>query len=276
MDLIISFFALFLGGLVGGFIAGLVGIGGGVVYVFIIPIALKYIGVPLAEIPQYTIANSIFAILFASSSANYMLIKHKNFYWKEVLLIGVLAIVSSHLTLEFIVNTPWYSLEAFNIVIVILLSYMFYSTLLTARKVYLPGEDELKKTALGLTGVAGGSIASLSGLGGGIVIIPILNSYLKVDIKKASSISSGVIMLSALTITVSNLVATPMHPFSFYNSGYVIFPISIALSCGVVVASPLGVNVARKLSSKTISYIYAFFLLIVIVKKVIELITINS
>ena len=269
--MISSFFYLFIAGLLGGFIAGLVGIGGGVIYIFFIPFALHYVGVPASEIPQYTIANSFFAILFASSSANYVLYLKKSFFLKEVLLVSTLAIVVSLITLNFIVNTSWYSLEVFNSVIIVLLLYMLFSTLVSAKKVYLTPLDSLKKWRLSLVGAAGGFIAALSGLGGGIIIIPLLNSLMKVDIKKASSISSGVIMLSAFFITLFNLFEKPLNEFHFYNSGYIIFPISLALSLGVVLASPIGVKVSRTLSSASISYIYASFLGIVIIKKIAEL-----
>jgi uncharacterized protein len=270
-----SFLYLFISGLLGGFIAGLVGIGGGVIYIFIIPIALHYIGVPVSEIPQYTIANSFFAILFASTSANFMLVKLKLFYRKEVFIISILAIISSLLAREFIVNTPWYSIEVFNIVIILLLSYMLYATLLSAKKVYVTPLDKLNKWKLSMVGLAGGTTAVLSGLGGGIVMIPILNTLMKIDIKKASSISSGVIMVSAFFVTIFNLIEEPANNFKFYNSGYIIFPIALILSLGVVIASPVGVKVARKLSSASISYIYASFLVIVILKKIIELLKIT-
>jgi uncharacterized protein len=266
-----EFLYLFIAGLIGGFIAGLVGIGGGVVYVFIIPISLVYIGVPEREIVQYTIANSIFAIFFASASANYVLIRLKLFYRKEVLIISISAIVASLLTLYLIVNTPWYSLEVFNLIIVALLLYMLFTTLRSAKKVFVFPLDALKRWKLGLVGMAGGSISALSGLGGGIVIIPILNSFMKIDIRKASSISSGVIMVTALMMTVYNLFEKPGHDFKAYNLGYIIFPIALTLSLGVVLASPFGVKIGRKLSSSTISYIYAGFLIIVILKKITEL-----
>ncbi|MBX9851986.1 MAG: sulfite exporter TauE/SafE family protein [Cytophagaceae bacterium] len=269
--MLLSFLYLFIAGLLGGFIAGMVGIGGGVIYVFIIPLALRYIGVPEAEIPQYTIANSFFAILFASASANYVLVKHKLFYKKEVAIISILAIVISYFTLEYIVNTPWYSLELFNSILIVLLLYMLFSTLISAKKVYVTPLDDLNKYKLSVVGAAGGFIAALSGLGGGIVIIPILNSLMRIDIKKASYISSGVIMITAFTITIHNLLEKPIYDYKFYNAGYIIFPIALTLSLGVVIASPFGVKTARNLSSTSISYIYASFLIVVILKKIIEL-----
>jgi uncharacterized membrane protein YfcA len=270
-----EFLYLFIAGILGGFIAGLVGIGGGVVYIFIIPIALKYLNVPEREIAQYTIANSIFAILFASASANYILIRLKVFYKKEVIIISLLSILSSLLALKFIVNTSWYSIKAFNIIIVMLLLYMLYTTLWSANKVSIFPVASLKRWKLSLLGVASGIIAALSGLGGGIVIIPVLNSFMRIDMRKASSISSGVIMLTAFTMTLFNLFEKPVHDFNAYSFGYIVFPISLTISLGVVLASPFGVKISRNLSSRTISYIYAAFLIIVILKKIIEIIKIS-
>jgi uncharacterized membrane protein YfcA len=269
-----EFLYLFIAGILGGFIAGLIGIGGGVVYIFIIPIALRYLHVPEQEIAQYTVANSIFAILFASASANYVLIRLKVFYKREVIIISLLAIIFSLLTLHFIVNTSWYSMDTFNITIVLLLLYMLYTTLWSANKVFVFPLTSLKKWKLGLLGVASGIIAALSGLGGGIIIIPVLNSFMKIDMRKAGSISSGVIMLTALIMTIFNLFENPVHQFK-YSMGYIVFPISLMISLGVVLASPFGVKIARKVSSSTISYIYAAFLIVVILKKIIELIKFN-
>lgn len=268
----LSFFFLLLAGIIGGFMAGLVGIGGGIVYVFILPVTLHFMGVPEAEIAQYTIANSIFAIFFASSSANYTLIRMKNFYLRPVLIIGVFSMATSLLTLEFVVNTDWYNVKKFNIVVILFLLYMLIFTLLNARKNYNESLSDIKVWQLGIAGLGSGFVASVSGLGGGIVIIPILNSVLKADIKKASSVSSGVIMVTSLMMTIFNMFETPRFPFDHYNLGYIVFPVGLTLAAGVIFSSSYGVRTAAKLNPKTISYIYAFFLGLVIVKKIAELV----
>ena len=271
----LSFLYLFVAGLLGGFIAGLIGIGGGVIYIFVIPLALRHFGVSENEIVQYTVANSVFAILFASASANLALIKLDLFYKKEVMIIGVTSVIASLLALHFVVHTNWYSVGAFNTTIVFLLGYMIFTTLRSAKQVLVIPLDSLKRWRLNLVGVAGGAIAALSGLGGGVVIIPMLNSLMKVEIKKASSISSGVIMITAFVMTVYSLFKAPSHIFHPYTMGYVVFPVALTLALGVVIASPFGVKTSRKLSSVTISYIYASFLVLVIIKKIIELIIVT-
>jgi uncharacterized membrane protein YfcA len=267
----ISILLLFVAGLLGGFIAGLVGIGGGIIYIFIIPQALRHFGIPEEEIAQYTIANSAFAILFASASANYVLYIKNFFFRREVLLIGISAIAASLFTLKYIVNTHLYSIKQFNLIIILLLLYMLYNTVLSAKKDYSQSL-EIPSFKFPLVGIAGGCIAALSGLGGGIVIIPVLNSLLKINIKKASSISSGVIMITSFAMTLFSLWETPVHIYPVFSIGYIVFPISLTLSAGVLIASPFGVRWAGKLSSKNISYIYAAFLTFVILKKVTEMI----
>jgi len=132
-------------------------------------------------------------------------------------------------------------------------------------------EQEGRGLRLGLAGLASGTVSALSGLGGGIIIIPILNSVFKMDIKKANSISLGAIGITSLTLTLSSMLETPQQPFDFYNVGYVIFPVVLALSLGVIIASPFGVKAGSLLSSRVISYLFSFFLGLVILRKIIEL-----
>ncbi|MCS6823039.1 MAG: sulfite exporter TauE/SafE family protein [Cytophagaceae bacterium] len=262
---------LIIAGLAGGFIAGLIGIGGGTIYVFVIPLFLHSIGVPHQEIAQYTIANSIASIFVASATANISLIKMKFFFLKPVLIAGGTACLSSLLLLKYLVNTSIYSVKLFNIVLILLLTYMLIFTLLNARKEYKNSVENLSSGKLAFTGLCSGVVASVSGLGGGIIVIPMLNSIFKINIKAAGSVSSGVIMISSAIMTVYNMYDVPESKFHYYSIGYIIFPIVFALSAGVVIASPQGVKLAHKLPSKTISYIYAVILLLIITKKITEL-----
>jgi len=132
-------------------------------------------------------------------------------------------------------------------------------------------EENSNAFAFGVVGIIGGIISSLSGLGGGIVIIPFLSSFLNFDIKKASIISSGVIMVTALVSTVYNLVESPSQSIETWSLGYIIFPVALSLIFGVILSSASGVFCARKLSSTQITIIYSVFLLVVVLKKSLEL-----
>ena len=256
---------LALAGLAGGFLAGLLGIGGGILYILILPVALSSIGVPEQEIVQYTIANSLFGTFAASLSGSISLFRKGEIYLREVLVVGVVSVLAGLLSLHYIVNTPYYSQRAFNVIVIIILGFVLVKTIMRAKRD--PAYDENmphKNLILSGSGFAGGLIASLSGLGGGAVIVPILNIGMRMDIKRAKSISLGMIVLSSISMTIFNSFEEPAYNVQMYNTGYLVWPIALTLSGGVVIASPLGVAVGRRLPSHIISYVFSVFILIVI------------
>jgi uncharacterized protein len=266
---------LFVAGIVGGFIGGLLGIGGGIIYIVVIPVALTGIGVPREEVVQYTIANSVFASFFSSFSANFILIRNKLFYVKEVLIMSSVGIVTSLLLLQYVVNTTWYSKETFNMVIVILLVYMLLKiishTATAGNKNELMQEYTRADIKLGLAGLVGGSVSALSGLGGGIVIIPILHSIFRMDIKKASAISLGVIGITSFIMSIYSMLENTHTGFHYYSAGYIIFPVALSLTGGVVIASPLGVRASRNVSPQVLGYLFSLFLALIIIRKIVEI-----
>lgn len=263
---------LFLAGLIGGLISGMLGVGGGLVYILILPIVFSYLGVPAQEIAQYTIANSLLGTFFAASFATINHIRNKEFYVKAILLISVSGIISGLLTLKFIVNTSFYEQSEFNIVVIILLISMLISTLRNAKRQLSFKERELKvKRIYFLTGSFSGLIAALSGLGGGIIIIPFLNQILKVDIRKAKSISLGVITITSFCMVLFNSFQKPSFHTDQVQLGYLVFQVTLPIIIGTLISAGFGVKLSRKLKSQVISYLFSGFIIIVVIRKLIEL-----
>jgi len=257
---------LILSGAVGGFISGLIGIGGGVIYVFVIPYALRYCDIPLQWEAQFVIANSLAAIFFGSITANYTHFKKGYFFIKPVLVIGLAATLSSWLSLHYFVNTPFFSMGLFLILLIALMVYMLIYTLMGAAQEVDESVTDIPLVGLLLIGFVSGIVASASGLGGGIVVIPILNRFFGINIKKASAISLGVITIASFVITLTNItVDTGIEVMG--NMGLIIPVICLTLSLSVLFTSPLGVIIAHRLPSRAISYIYAGILLLVIFSK---------
>lgn len=263
---------LFLSGLLGGFSAGLIGIGGGTIYIFAIPIVLDFLGIPPDNFAAYIVANSLFAMFFASFSGNVVLIKNKQFYTKQVLLISIPAILCALIALIYYVNTPNYSRNIFNFIVIPIMVFMLVKTLVnTNSKNPLDKKDVSSPYKMVSIGTLGGTLSSLTGLGGGVIMIPLMTNLLKMDIKKAGAISLGVIGFSTLSMSVFNLFTNAPEVTIPYSMGYILFPVVLPMTAGVIIGSPLGVKAKERLSSKSISYIYALFLLIVIVKKITEI-----
>ncbi len=265
----IDFIALLAAGCVGGFLAGFLGIGGGIIYLLVFPFFLNRLGIPAGQLVQYTIANSIFGILFASLSGVVALIKTRRFYLRETLFIGSAGIVLAMLLLQTVVHTTWYSVEAFNVVVILLLSFLLYNTLRNAnRKQRFVRERPARPLHMLLTGCASGAVAALSGLGGGVVVIPILNSLFRMNIKKAKSISLGVIGITSFAMTIYHLAGAPQTvATSTFTLGYIAFAMVLPVVLGVVLMAPVGVKLSKRTPSYLISYIFALFIVIVIVRK---------
>ena len=266
------YIGLTIAGLGGGFLAGFLGIGGGIIYILILPAVLRHVGVLEAELAQYVIANSIFGTAIAALSGSITLLRTRDFYWKEVWLVGVSAVLTAFLLLFTFVNTPLYSKELFTIATVFFLVLILASTLLRKYSSQLLRRPVRHASRWYLiTGATSGAMSALSGLGGGTITIPMLTSGLHIDIKRAKSISLGVIFIASAGMTLFNMIDQPETPVLFGRIGYIVLPISGTLSLGVVLGSPLGVWVAHRVSSRTISWSFIGFVTVVMVKKVMEL-----
>ena len=259
---------LFLTGIFGGFLAGFLGIGGGILYIFILPLFLNQFGFEGSELVRYTIANSIVCTLIASISGNIAQLRFRRFYKREVLLVGVFGIIASLATLKLVVFSDWYSKELFDVFLVTLLVFILIQTLRRiSRKFRFVREVIFDFKKLSLAGLSGGFIAGATGLGGGAIIVPLLNLGLKMNIKKAKSISLGVLFITSLAISIYNSLAQPIPNEIPLHLGYIIIPVVVPISLGVLLSTPAGVWVSRKSPSFFISYIFSGFLFLVILRK---------
>ncbi len=257
----------FLGGL-GGLLAGLLGIGGGVIYVLIFNYYLHKLGVSDEVIVPSIIANSMFAILFAGLSGSYKQWKNKNFFPNEMITAGLAASISA-ISFSYIISKgTWYTKESFSIFFIVLL-VLIALRLFTQRKIV--EQENLQNPSmlsLSITGLISGTIAAFSGIGGGVIIVPILTDVIKIPIKKATSISLGVISIMALFTSIYN----SMSSVATSRSGsLIVFSLAIPVAIGSLIASPIGVQLANKLKPSQLRIVLFLFLVSVIIKLIYNL-----
>jgi uncharacterized membrane protein YfcA len=262
---------LVLAGFAGGILAGLLGIGGGIIYVLILPYALEGAGISIEHLAPFTIANSIFGVLFASLTTNYLNIRNHDFYLKEALWVGIPGAMFAVLILKTVVTQSWFSVRYFYIVLILFLGYMLISLFIRNKQVKKASNIKNRAIKLSLAGIAGGSLAASTGLGGGAAAVPILTTQLNMNIKKARSISLFMIFITALTLTIFNLLENPDMQNLSYQAGYIYFPAALSVTFGVLLGSPIGSKLGRIWSSKTIEILFGIFIFIVIVEKLYQL-----
>lgn len=267
----IDLFWLILAGIGGGILAGLLGIGGGIIYVLVLPFALTKAGIPSEHLAQFIIANSIFGVLFASMASNILNIHKHDFYPRESLWVGLPGAFFSILVLATIVTSPWYSISFFYVLLILFLLFMLVSLYVQDRTGQKKTLSKNRETRLGFAGIIGGSLASLTGLGGGAAVVPILTTQLHLDIKMARSISLAMIFITSLTLTVFNLFINPGNSPLPYQYGYIYFPVVIPLTIGVLLGSFIGHHLGNLFSSVTIKVLFSILIIVVIIEKLIYL-----
>ena len=171
-------------GLLGGFLSGLLGVGGGIVFVPVISTVLVSIGLEDPDLAKYILANSFAATFFAGAISSYKQYKLNSFYPRQILLVSLLAIPTSLGLTYFIAKGSWYSKDTFSIFFIILLVFMLYRFIKSKKSGNLDIKD-VKTAKFPFVGLFTGIISALSGLGGGIIMVPMFTQYAKLNIKKA-------------------------------------------------------------------------------------------
>jgi uncharacterized protein len=266
-DYIVVFFA----GCIGGMIAGLLGLGGGVIYVVVLSHYFTKLNIQNIEIVRFILSNSFFAIFFASIFGSLQQIRKKNFFFKEVSATAITAMTAMLFISILILKYDWYSKEAFSLFFTMVLFLFMLRMILSLRK----NKTKKFKESLNIRifpplGFLMGTFSALSGLGGGVITVPILSDIYKLKIKKATSISLGVMPFMALT---SSLI------YAFLKSGkgpdaslgYIMPQIVLPLVAGVILCAPLGVKLAFALKEIIIRIIFIIVLSLIILKTILSL-----
>lgn len=263
-----DFVYIFLLGSIGGFLSGFLGVGGGIVFVPILQFFLTKLGLTDDELVKAILANSLFTIIFSGLISSFKQYQLGNFYPKEILYTALPGAITAVVTTFLIKAGSWYSNEIFNLFFAFMLLVIALRMFTAKAKPIAPQTTTKGKLGYHVTGFFAGFVTALSGLGGGVVMTPVFTDVLKVDIKKASSISNGVIPVFAIAIGILNL-STPMrHQVSGYQVGYIILPVVAPLIASALAFAPLGVKLTQKASPKLVRLVFGFFVSAVFIKTV--------
>lgn len=251
---------LLLGGLFTGTIAGLFGVGGGILFTPILFYLFTSLGI--SEPAIWAIGTSLLCTFVASISSSIQQLNEKNIYLKEGITVGLIGSIGVYFGKQ-IVTSEWFTDQVFLFMFALLLlgvSFLF----IRKSKVSLSnihGDRDLGFIESSGTGFAGGFMASLAGIGGGVVMVPALNLVIKLDLPKSVSISSLAIVFISLSgwLQYAFLGGNPVGATQ-YAWGFVDFGTALPLLLGAFVGGFIGVKTGVYISTKVTNILFAILL----------------
>ncbi len=246
---------LLLMGAGGGFAAGLLGIGGGMVLVPFITMIFTARQFAPQLVVHMAIATSLATILFTSLSSVRAHHLHGAVLWPVVRLLAPGIVLGAWLG-------PWIGqqLDAALLALLFAAFVAFSATQMLLNK--KPAATRQLPGAGGMlaAGSAIGVVAGLVGAGGGFLSVPFM-SWCNVKIHNAVATSAALGFPIALAGTLSNIYfgwnASQLPPYSL---GYIYVPALAVIALASVAMAPLGARAAHRLPVVRLKRIFALVL----------------
>jgi uncharacterized membrane protein YfcA len=249
---------LAVSGLVAGFAAGLLGVGGGIVTVPVLEYSLRFAGVPEEYRMHVAVATSLAAIIPTSISsarshhARGAVDRDLARRWGVTMVLAAFggSLLASHAPLA------------------VLAGIFGAVALIIAAKMLLP-LDHLRFAEQVPRGVAGnglaaliGGVSAVMGIGGGTLAVPTLN-LCGYPIHRAVGTASFFGLLISVPGTIGYLLARPETGLPWLTVGFVSIAGLAVIGPGSMLTATLGARAAHALSRRRLSQAFGVFLLFV-------------
>jgi uncharacterized membrane protein YfcA len=257
--MILSFFIVYLicGALI-GFLAGLFGIGGGIIGIPLLLIFFKMQGMSESIAMHMAIGTSLAVVVVTSIASIY------SHYQKGVILFPVLkkivwgAVLGSLLGVIIAnqITGDWLQ-RIFGIFLLLIAVKMFFN-----KEIKLDRQLPSIKYIFPVTALLG-AISGMLGLGGGVLMIPYL-SWAGVPIRNAIGTATACVLPVAL-VGASGYMLTKveLNTTSLAHSGFIYWPAFFGISIASVLFAPLGVRVGHLISTTLLKKLFAGLVLLV-------------
>lgn len=250
---------LFAVGLLVGFTAGLIGIGGGVLIVPFLYFLYGHPGLTGFDLPAsmevaVAHATSLFVILPTAISGSISYTKAGLVVWRVALPVAAASIVGAVIGARLAISLPSEALKfGFGVFLVVSGTQMLFK-----RKDNTDRQVSTNVIKTTITGLLVGILSGMMGVGGGVLALPLLMYLLHVDLKRAASTSLAIVGFAAfagvITYGISGAGVAGRPPMSI---GYVHAAAGIPILLGSLLSVHAGTLANRKANVKALRYLFA-------------------
>ena len=236
-----------------GFVAGLLGVGGGLI---IVPVLLYLLAPSIDQsiLMHTAIGTALAAIVFTSISSLYAHHRHGAILWRNfvkltpTILLGSYsgAILAKYLSFDF--------LRVFFALFEITVAFIMWFGVSASSHA-----DNLSRWIWSVAGYVIGLVSAMVGIGGGTMTTPFL-VYNNVKIKNAIATSAAVGMPIAIAGSIGFMIAGSSQSLPTGGIGFVNFQALFAIVAASIFFAPLGAKVTHKMDSKKLKKGFSVFL----------------
>ena len=258
-SLLIFALALVVGGMVAGFMAGLLGIGGGAVMVPVLYEVFGFLGVDEAIRTHLAVGTSLAVIVPTGMRSAYGHHKKQSVDWAFVKLIGPFIVIGVGLGAVIALYADGAALRlVYGVAVIVVALFLIWSQRHPDQRFTWPGDLVVR-----LYGIFTGVLSTLMGIGGGTFTGSFLTLFGR-SIHQAVGTAAAIGPLIALPATLGFVLvgwgAPQLPPLSV---GFVsLIGAGLMLPFSLFFA-PLGVRAAHGLSKARLEFVFALFLLTV-------------
>jgi len=243
-------------GLIVGFLAGLLGIGGGGIMVPMLAMIFAYQGFADAQMMHMALGTSMASIVLTAMASAYSHHQHGAVRW-DIWRKMALGLLLGTWSLSFLASyMPPTFLAIFFSVFMTYVAVQMGLNIKPKSKRTLPNNNSLAGV-----GFAIGAISALVAIGGGTMSVPFL-TWCHVKIQHAIATSAALGVPIALAGGLGYMVSGLNQPnLPTYSIGYVYLPAVLLISIVSVFTAPLGASLSHKLPVNTLKKVFAVLLL---------------
>jgi uncharacterized protein len=245
-------------GAIAGILAGLLGIGGGLVIVPMLVYCFTLQSIPYEHLMQIALGTSMASIIFTSVSS--FLAHHRRgaVEWSVVKRIALGILIGTYVGAWIATGL---STEFLKVFFVVFIYYVAVQMLLNRKpkaSMQLPGHG-----GMFVAGNVIGVVSSLVGIGGGTLSVPFMVWH-NIPLHRAIGTSAAIGFPIAIAGTVGYLVnGIGVFGLPAYSIGFIYLPALAGIVCTSVLTAPLGVRLAHFLPVDRLRRVFAVLLFLV-------------
>lgn len=263
MSLFVAYIAL---GLVVGFVAGLLGVGGGLIIVPVLIALFQGHAIASGMEPQLALGTSLASIFFTSISSMRAHHRHGSVEWPLVRRITPGVIVGT------LLGALLATLMSATILQLCFTVFLFYA----ATQMWLdfkprPHRDLPGATGTTFAGAIIGAVSSWVGIGGGTLSVPFMlwhNRPLHRAIATSSAIGLPIAVAGAVGYMLGGWRVVSLPDYSL---GFIYLPALAGIVLGSVLTAPLGARTTHRLPVRPLKRIFALLLYVLAIRMLLTL-----